>query len=200
MTTRRDMLIGLGGTLGAAALGVIRLAPDEALAAERACTPGTLTHRQTEGPYFKPSTPARRDIREPGTRGSLLIVTGRVLDAQCRPIAGALIDFWQTGDTGGYDTRGYQYRGHQLTDKDGRYELLTIRPAQYSEGGVFRTPHIHAKLQGAGTGMLNTQLYFPDAEATNGIDRIFDPSLLVSLQGSRDGARLASFDFMLARG
>jgi protocatechuate 3,4-dioxygenase beta subunit len=200
MTTRRDMLIGLGGTLGAAALGVIRLTPDEARAAERACTPGSFTRRQTEGPYFKPSTPARRDIREPGTRGSLLIVTGRVLDAQCRPIAGALIDFWQTGDTGGYDTRGYRYRGHQLTDKDGRYELLTIRPVQYGEGGVFRTPHIHAKLQGAGTGTLNTQLYFPDAEATNRIDRIFDPSLLVSLQGSRDGARLASFDFVLARG
>ncbi|MBO9671340.1 MAG: hypothetical protein J7485_12565 [Sphingobium sp.] len=198
MTTRRDMLIGLGGTLGAAALGA-RLFPGEAMAAERACTAGTVTRRQTEGPYLKPNTPARRNIREAVTRGSLLIVTGRVLDSQCRPISGALIDFWQTGDTGGYDTRGFQYRGHQLTDVDGRYELLTIRPVQYSEGGVFRTPHIHAKLQGAGTGMLNTQLYFPDAEATNRIDRIFDPSLLVSLEGSRDGASLAHFDFVLAQ-
>ena len=198
MTTRRDLLIGLGGTLGAAALGA-PLFQHEAQAAERACTAGSVTRRQTEGPYFTPNTPARRDIREPGTRGALVIVSGRVLDTQCRPIAGALIDFWQTGDTGGYDTRGFQYRGHQFTDKDGRYELLTIRPAQYSEGGVFRTPHIHAKLQGAGTGMLNTQLYFPDAEATNRIDRIFDPSLLVSLEGSRDGARLAQFDFVLAR-
>ncbi|HEY1124306.1 MAG TPA: hypothetical protein VGE65_01630 [Sphingobium sp.] len=198
MTTRRDLLIGLGGTLGAAALAT-RLFPQDARAAERACTAGALTRRQTEGPYFKPDTPARRDIREPGTSGALVIVSGRVLDTQCRPIAGALIDFWQTGDTGGYDTRGYQYRGHQLTDAQGRYELLTIRPVQYSEGGIFRTPHIHAKLQGAGTGMLNTQLYFPDAEATNRIDRIFDPSLLVDLQGTRDGARLAIFDFVLAR-
>jgi protocatechuate 3,4-dioxygenase beta subunit len=199
MTTRRDMLIALGGSLGIAALGGLRLGSEEAQAAERACTAGTITRRQTEGPYFKPNTPQRRNIREPGTRGSLLIVTGRVLDSQCRPIAGAVIDFWQTGDAGGYDNQGFRYRGHQVTDAQGCYELLTIRPMQYSEGGIFRTPHIHAKLQGAGTDMLNTQLYFPDAEATNRIDRIFDPSLLVELQGSRDGARLAMFDFVLAR-
>lgn len=198
MTTRRDMLLGLGGSLGVTALG-LRLLPEEAVAAEKACTAGTVTRRQTEGPYFKPGTPARRNIRETGTRGALLVVTGRVIDTQCRPIAGAVIDFWQVGDTGDYDNRGYRYRGHQLTDKDGRYELLTIRPVQYSEGGIFRTPHIHAKLQGAGTGMLNTQLYMPDAEATNRVDRIFDPSLLVTLQGSRDGAQLALFDFVLAR-
>jgi len=201
MATRRDIMLGGSAVL---VLGGLRLGygRDEAVAATpvRPCTSGTVTRRQTEGPYFKSNTPQRRNIREPNVRNGLLIVTGQVLDTQCRPIAGAVIDFWQTGDDGDYDNRGYKYRGHQLTDAQGRYELLTIRPVQYSAMGIFRTPHIHAKLQGAGTGTLNTQLYLPDAEATNKIDRIFDASLLTRLEGTKDGAQLAAFDFVLARG
>lgn len=209
MTTRRDLLIGLGGTLGAALAGgslVHALGRDAALAQSPArtkgiaCTMGTVTRRQTEGPYYTPNTPERRNIREANVRDNLLIVTGSVRDTDCRPIAGALIDFWQTGDNGDYDNRGYRYRGHQFTDKDGRFELLTIRPVQYSAMGIFRTPHIHAKLSGEGTGVLNTQLYLPDAERTNRIDGIFHPSLLMEMRGTRDGAQLAAFDFVLARG
>jgi protocatechuate 3,4-dioxygenase beta subunit len=129
----------------------------------------------------------------------LVVLSGRVLDSNCRPIAGAVLDFWQTGDTGEYDTHGYGYRGHQYTDAEGRFELLSIRPSEYTALGLARTPHIHVKVQGADTGLLTAQLFFPDATETNTVDPIFNPAMLVQLHGKQDRAQLASFDFVLAR-
>jgi len=65
---------------------------------------------------------------------------------------------------------------------------------------IFRTPHIHVKVQGRDTGLLTTQLYLPDAQDTNARDRGYQPSLLVKYAGGDGAARRATFDFVLARG
>jgi protocatechuate 3,4-dioxygenase beta subunit len=149
------------------------------------------TPRQTEGPYFTPNSPKRASLLEPGVTGTRLVVTGMVLTRSCRPVANALVDFWQCDDAGDYDNSGYRLRGHQFTDARGVYRLETIVPGVYPG----RTRHIHVKVQAPQQRVLTTQLYFPD-ERRNDRDRIFDPELLMRMTGAA-GARRGRFDFVL---
>lgn len=156
-----------------------------------------VTPGQTEGPFYFPKSPRRRDVRASDRGGTDLVLRGRVLDPTGRPVAGAVIDVWQTDENGRYDLHGYGYRGHQFTDADGRYELLTVRPKAYHALGTFRTPHIHLKVQGPGTRMLTTQLYFPDEVTGNEQDRLFDETLQIDLLGTDGSAQLGRFDLVL---
>ncbi|MGH2350450.1 MAG: hypothetical protein ACRDJN_02405, partial [Chloroflexota bacterium] len=90
-----------------------------------------VTPTQTEGPYFKPRSPERASLVEPNLAGTRLVVTGRVLATDCRPVARALLDFWQADDRGVYDNAGYRLRGHQFTDEAGQYWLETVVPGLY---------------------------------------------------------------------
>ena len=163
------------------------------LAATPACHDGDEpTVRETEGPFFKPSSPQRTDLREGGLAGRPLDVTGFVVSRACRPVTRALIDVWQADDKGRYDNRGFRLRGHLFTDESGRFTLRTIVPGAY-EG---RTRHIHVKAQAPGRPPLTTQLYFP-GEAANARDGLFDAALLVALADAADGASAARFDFVL---
>jgi protocatechuate 3,4-dioxygenase beta subunit len=217
MSNRRDVLLGIGAGIGVAALalgaaarraasghqlgyGVATTgATGESLAGQPLrCTAGTVTVWQGEGPFYTPKTPERRDIRDPLV-GEALVVAGRVLDPQCRTIAGAVLDFWQTDHAGRYDNQGYRYRGHQRTDEAGRFELVTVRPSAYTAMSLFRTPHIHVKVQGANTRLLTTQLYLPDAEETNARDLGYQPALAIQFVSREAGTERAAFDFVLER-
>ena len=124
--------------------------------------------------------------------GTRIIVTGSVLSTDCRPIPGALLDFWQADDRGEYDNSGFRLRGHQFTDEHGRYRLETIVPALYPG----RTRHIHVRVQAPNQPVLTTQLYFPD-EPGNRSDWIFRPELVMAVRDEQ-GAETAVFDFVLA--
>ena len=157
-----------------------------------ACGPDAPpTGAQTEGPYFKRSSPERASLLEPGLAGERLLLGGQVLASDCSPVARALLDVWQADADGAYDNRGFRLRGHLFTDADGRYRLETIVPGLYPG----RTRHIHVKLQPPGGRVLTTQLYFPD-EADNRRDGLFQPSLLVALK-REGGVAQAAFDFVL---
>jgi len=160
-----------------------------AAASTDAC-PTQVTPAQTEGPYFKPGSPARTSLIESGITGTRLVLSGRVLTLACAPVAGATLDFWQADAGGTYDNNGYRLRGHQLTDAAGRYSLETILPGEYPG----RTEHIHVKVGAPGKAVLTTQLYFPDV-ARNQQDSIFDPHLLVTMQNTATG-KAATFDFV----
>lgn len=149
------------------------------------------TRSQTEGPFYAPDTPRRRNLLENGVEGQRLALTGLVVDTRCRPIPRALLDFWQADANGDYDTEGYRLRGHQFTDRRGRYGLETIVPALYSG----RTRHIHVKAQRPGGDVLTTQLYFP-GEPSNRADPIFDAALLMDVRRA-GAARRATFNFVL---
>ncbi|GAA1091630.1 dioxygenase [Nocardiopsis composta] len=149
------------------------------------------TPPQMEGPYFKPDSPNRSDLVVPGDPGVPLAVSGYVFTRDCRPVAGALLDFWQADDAGVYDNAGYDYRGHQYTAADGAFRLTTIVPGLYPG----RTRHLHVKVQAPSRPVLTTQLYFP-GEPRNETDLIFDPRLLMDVRD--DGAgKAAGFDFVL---
>ncbi|MCC6748689.1 MAG: dioxygenase [Deltaproteobacteria bacterium] len=160
-------------------------------------TCGELTEPNIEGPFFKVGSPERGDLREPGMAGVRLEVAGRVLGRDCRPVAGALLDFWHANQDGAYDNVGFRLRGHQRTDASGRYLLQTIVPGHYLNGATYRPAHVHVKVGGAGFMVLTTQLYFP-GDPYNAGDPFIRPSLIMPVTDV-GGMKRATFDFVLAR-
>jgi protocatechuate 3,4-dioxygenase beta subunit len=150
---------------------------------------GLPTQPQTEGPFFKPRSPLRTSLLEPGIAGERLHVAGRVLGRDCRPLAGAVLEFWQADAQGRYDNAGFRLRGHQVADGEGRYELTTIVPALYPG----RTRHIHVKLAAPGRQPLTTQIYFP-GDPGNRRDGLYRRELEMAMSGAGEGR----FDFVLA--
>ncbi|WP_207482955.1 dioxygenase family protein [Arenibaculum pallidiluteum] len=195
MYSRRRLLAVAGG-LGAMSMTPLRpaLAQGAELPPTPECTPaGSATPRQTEGPYFTPRSPLKRDFRADAPGGRRLLLAGFVLTTACRPVPRALVDLWHADAAGAYDNHGYRLRGHQFTDEQGRYWFDTIIPGAYPG----RTRHLHVKVQAADGPVLTTQLYLP-GEAGNRRDRQFDEALLMRV--SDTGAGLAGrFDFVLGQ-
>jgi len=152
------------------------------------------TPANDEGPYFTPKSPERASLLEPGLNGNTLTVSGTVLTANCKPIPGAILDFWQASAEGAYDNSGFKLRGHQFADKEGRFRLETVMPGLYPG----RTRHIHVKAIVPGGVSLTTQLYFP-GEALNARDGLFNPDLVMDL-ADVDGLKAGRFDFVLKTG
>ena len=147
-------------------------------------TCGLITPRQTEGPFYTPKTPARTRFTDKPT----LLVTGRVLTPDCKPVPNALLDFWHSDEQGAYDNQGYRYRGHQHADAQGRYRLETIVPAEYPG----RTRHIHVKVQAPGGRILTTQVYF-EGDPGNRRDGLY----LKELEMRKKGQGESTFDFVV---
>ncbi len=154
-------------------------------------SPATLTPSMTEGPYYKAGSPERSSLYTQGMAGTKLILTGYVLTSDCKPIAHALLDFWQADAKGVYDNSGYNLRGHQFTDDSGRYQLTTVVPGLYPG----RTEHIHVKVQAPNGPIITTQLFFPGV-VQNQNDSIFDPKLLINTQNTSDGIA-GAYDFVV---
>lgn len=155
------------------------------------CATARVTPSKTAGPYYKPGSPERASLLEPGMPGTRIIVAGYVVSTQCRPIAGAWLDFWQADDRGQYDNAGYRLRGHQFTDAAGAFSLETILPGLYPG----RARHIHVKVRAPNGPTLTTQLFFP-GEPRNQSDGIFNPGLVVTTQDLGAG-HVALFNFVL---
>ena len=187
---RRRFLIT--GAAIAAGLGLPRTGLAQELKPTPQCDDGDApTPRQTEGPFYKPRSPQRSDLREQGMSGQPVELTGVVLTRSCRPVAGALVDLWHADAQGDYDNKGFRYRGHVFADGDGRFRFLTIKPALYPG----RTRHYHVKLQAPNRPVLTTQLYFP-GEAGNARDGLFRRDLLMRVAERQDGLA-ARFNFVL---
>jgi len=169
---------------------------DAALTHELAPTPSCHdsdepTVSETEGPFFKPRSPERSDLREPDTQGRQFELSGIVLSRNCRPLRGAVVDLWHADEKGEYDNIGFRYRGHVITGPDGAFRFRTIMPALYSG----RTRHYHVKVQAPGSRLLTTQLYFPN-EPANLRDSLFQRELLMRVADAGDGLA-GQFDFVL---
>jgi protocatechuate 3,4-dioxygenase beta subunit len=107
--------------------------------------------------------------------GERIIVSGRVLDENGRPVPQTLVEIWQANAAGRYLHKDDQHNapldpnftgcGHALTDAEGRYRFVTIRPGEYpwrNHHNAWRPAHIHFSLFGpAFATRLVTQMYFP---------------------------------------
>src|SRR6266508_891689 len=160
-----------------------------------ACNAGSqsasLTPEVTEGPYFKAGSPEQANLYQDGMAGTKIVITGYVYTTDCKPVANALLDFWQADANGNYDNSGYTLRGHQLTDTNGRYQLTTVVPGIYPG----RTEHIHVKVQAPNGKLITTQLFFPGVTQNEG-DNIFQQSLLLAIQQTGDGLQ-GQFNFVV---
>lgn len=136
------------------------------------------TPPQMQGPFYLPLSPERVSLVEPKMKSPRMRVTGRVVDTACRPLPGALLDFWQCDERGQYDTKGFSLRGHQFANSKGEFFLETVIPGSYPG----RTPHLHVKVQRKGGQILTTQLYLPNHPG-NAQDFLFDPRLSLVSQG-----------------
>lgn len=180
--------------LAAAATGLPLAGLVMAGAGEAQPTPGcgAATPRQTEGPFFTPKAPLKRDLREPGMLGETLRLEGRVMDPRCRALSGAKVEIWQADQNGEYDRQGFRLRGHVMANADGVWRMDTIQPGLYPG----RTRHLHVKVYATPTARpLTTQLYFPN-EPGNARDGIFNPRLLLALQQTPAG-QLGQYNFVL---
>lgn len=107
--------------------------------------------------------------------GEKMILTGRLLDADGRPIRRSLVEIWQANASGRYAHPGDQHeapldpnflgKGRTLTDDEGRYRFVTVKPGSYpwrNHPYAWRPQHIHFSLIGnAPVQRLITQMYFP---------------------------------------
>jgi len=185
-STRRGFLLNSGTLAGLTLAGPRDLFAQE-LTPTPACHDGDEpTVRQTEGPFFKPTSPERSDLRQPGAKARPVELSGLVLTRHCQPVARALVDLWHADENGDYDNSGFRYRGHQFSDANGVYRFRTIVPALY----VGRTRHYHVKVQASGGRVLTTQLYFPD-EPGNRRDGLFRRELVMRVAHAAPPSALA---------
>ncbi|MBY2924320.1 intradiol ring-cleavage dioxygenase [Rhizobium leguminosarum] len=148
--------------------------------------PNGATENTILGPFYVPEAPRYA----PGTdicldgKGEPLVVKGRVLDTNGRPVKGALVDVWQTNDDGFYDVQqkgvqpDWNLRGVFTTDENGEYWFRSSKPRFYpipDDGPVGkllgalgrhpnRAAHIHFIVSAEGYDPVITHIFSPDCE------------------------------------
>lgn len=183
--------------------------------------PSGATESTVLGPFYIPGAPELAigaDIAH-GSLGAPAEISGRVLDRDGRPIAGAVLDVWQTATNGLYSIQDpeqdrYNLRGRFRTGGDGRYAFRTVKPVSYpvpTDGPVgrildamgrhpHRPAHIHFIVSAPGYETLTTHL-FADGDPYLDSDVVFavKNSLVVDFAPTGDGKGLAAaYDFRLA--
>lgn len=155
-----------------------------------------LAHTLSEitGPTYDQSIVVKGDSdlsSNPGTGqaplGERIIMSGRVLDENKRPVSNTLIEIWQANSAGRYLHRNDQHdapldpnfigAGRCCTNEKGEYRFISIKPGAYPWGNhhnAWRPAHIHLSLFGpAFATRLVTQLYFP-GDPLLALDPIFN--------------------------
>jgi protocatechuate 3,4-dioxygenase beta subunit len=142
---------------------------------------GVITPPQTEGPFYPIKDSADKDTdltlvpgRNARAIGAPIIVRGKVIDTNGKPLSGAVIDVWQACASGRYNhprdpnTRAaldpnFQYFARLLTDNQGLFQFKTVKPGAYPATNTWmRPPHIHFRVDAWGKKRLTTQMYFKD--------------------------------------
>jgi hydroxyquinol 1,2-dioxygenase len=154
--------------------------------------PEGATETTVLGPFFvetAPEFPLGADIAG-GVEGEPLYVDGSVRSADGQPLAGAVVDVWQSDDDGHYDIQleggEFHLRGRLRTDENGRFRFWSILPKFYpipTDGPVgrlleaterhpFRPAHVHFMIQAPGHERLVTHV-FADGDPYLDSDAVF---------------------------
>lgn len=161
---------------GAALLTLSGMAP--VLAGSRCLS----TPSQPEGPFYPLRWPEQnqQDLTFSGkARGESFFLQGKVMDADCTPIAHALVELWQANTYGRYRHARDNHNkamidpdfyglGRVKTNTDGEFEFKTIIPGSYEAGPEWqRPPHLHFKVWLNNEKRVITQMYFADNPLNN---------------------------------
>lgn len=139
-----------------------------------------FTLSEITGPSFRPEIvqPKACDLTRQHSGeplGERIIVSGRVLDEDARPLANTVVEIWQANAGGRYRHEvdrhdapldpNFTGSGQAITDDRGEYRFVTIRPGEYpwrNHYNAWRAAHIHFSLFGPSFATrLVTQMYFP---------------------------------------
>lgn len=184
--------------------------------------PGSLS--DTTGPAFGHGVlgPLDHDLTlnfaSPGASavGERIVVHGRVLDEDARPVPGTLVEIWQANAGGRYRHRNDSYLapidpnfggcGRVITDAEGRYAFRTVKPGPYPWANgqdAWRPAHIHLSVFGrAFCQRLITQLYFegdPLIAKCAIVQTIPDPEAAARLVAALDMRAAVPFDCLAYR-
>jgi protocatechuate 3,4-dioxygenase, beta subunit len=139
--------------------------------------------------------------------GERIIVAGRVLDEDGRPIAGTLLELWQCNSAGRYHHPADQHDapldpnftgvGQMVTGPGGEYRFLTIKPGAYpwrNQPNAWRPAHIHFGVFGPGFATrLVTQMYFPGDPLL-----AYDPIFQSIADGAARGRLISAYEPQLS--
>jgi protocatechuate 3,4-dioxygenase alpha subunit len=162
--------------------------------------PQGTTPSQTIGPFHRIMVPweSGGKLTTPEDPAAIT-VQGQVFDGQGHPVDDCVIEIWQANVHGRYahpdDTRevplvdGFDGFGRVITDSEGRFEILTVKPGCVpGRGDSVQAPHISLSLFARGLlKRLATRLYFADEEKANGNDPV-----LQSIDAARRGTLIAA--------
>ena len=144
-----------------------------------------LTASQTTGPFVAISFERTivDEVAPSSVSGDRIVIQGRVIDGDGKPVDDAVIETWQANAHGKYahpedarekllepDFKGF---GRVLTDSRGGFRLKTIKPGRVpGPGDTLQAPHLVVLVFMRGLlKHLVTRIYFPD-EASNAEDPV----------------------------
>jgi catechol 1,2-dioxygenase len=147
------------------------------------------------GPFYREGAPemaAGADMGTADPNGTPLVISGRVLDTNGKPIVGATLDVWQSNSEGFYDAQlpthdTLQMRGKYRTNSNGEYVILTRRPVKYpipTDGPVgklllatnrhpIRPAHVHFVVAAEGYDAVTTHIFDKDDPQLEAGDTVF---------------------------
>ena len=182
------------------------------------------TESSVLGPFYVEGAPPRETGVDLAAEDTAETATfrGRVLDPERKPIAGALLDIWQTAENGFYDIQDaaqprMHLRGKFKTGSDGRYEFHTLKPVSYpipTDGPVgkflgvqnrhpFRPAHTHFIVSAPGFRRVVTELFaegdrYLDSDPVFGVKSSLVVDFKLDGKDSRDRTHyLVEYDFVL---
>jgi protocatechuate 3,4-dioxygenase beta subunit len=165
-----------------------------------------VTENNIEGPFYRPGAPFRNKLSESTDKGDVLVISGTVVNRKGEPIANATLDVWHASAFGRYDNddpkhppseKEFRFRGKLKTDKEGLFQLETVRPGHYVlSPEQFRTAHVHFRVTADKYETLTSQFFFSD-EPYNKSDAWFKPSMVLDLKPDA-GKFVASVKIVLA--
>jgi protocatechuate 3,4-dioxygenase beta subunit len=157
--------VGTGGTAASSSpsansSGQLASAAPAPATTEPVRTSCVATPPDALGPFYKPGAPVR------DRAGSGFLLSGAVLAVgTCRPVAGAVLEFWLANPQGRYDD---EHRATAPVGPDGRYRFESNVPVAY--GG--RPPHIHIRVAAPGREAFVTQFYPRPGQASATFDLV----------------------------
>jgi catechol 1,2-dioxygenase len=215
--TRQEFIL-LSDTLGVSTLvEMLNSSPTDGT------TGTTLTENTVLGPFHAAGSPERAkgaSMLDDDDAGDRVVIRGRITDAAGRPLAGVVLDCWQSNTAGWYAVQQadgqseLNLRGIYHSDPDGYYEIRTVRPGKYpiphdgpvgalleaNNRGWMRPGHLHTWVKHPGYKELITHIF--DRRS----DHLYDDavfgvreSLIVDFAPDASGELAATFDFVLDR-
>ena len=133
----------------------------------------TITPAQTVGPFLSLGLawPDGPHVVDPAAPGAVRIA-GRLFDGNRDPVGDGMIETWQADPDGGFSREGFRGFGRCLTDPNGAWEIVTLKPGPLpAPDGTVEAPHLDVSVFARGLlHRLVTRIYFSDEDAANAQD------------------------------